>query len=138
MKGGTTFQFVTDGIGPALEQAIAAAQGKDVRIGGGVATVRAYLSAGLVDELHLAISPVLLGRGENLLAGLDLAALAYACTRHVPHVALSEWRLMIKSGEIKLEEADPREAADCGPSPQRHGRLRETSTAPSRPAMTSA
>jgi len=77
MKGGTVFHFVTDGIGAALEQAAQAAAGKDVRIGGGAATVRQYLAAGLIDELHLAVAPVLLGRGEPLFAGLDLAALGY-------------------------------------------------------------
>lgn len=77
MKGGTTFHFVTDGIHSALEQAFAAASGKDVRLGGGVATVRQYLQAGLVDEMHLAVRPVLMGRGEQLLGGLDLDALGY-------------------------------------------------------------
>src|SRR5689334_22863133 len=71
MSGGTTFHFVTDGIDKALERAIDAAGDRDVRIGGGVATIRQYLSAGLVDEMHLAISPVLLGTGEHLLAGID-------------------------------------------------------------------
>jgi dihydrofolate reductase len=80
MEGGTTFHFVTDGIRAALARAREGARGKDVRLGGGVATVRQYLAAGLVDELHLAISPVLLGRGENLFAGLDLAKLGYRCT----------------------------------------------------------
>lgn len=83
MAGGTTFHFVTDGIESALRQARDAAGGRDVRLGGGVATVREYLRAGLVDELHLALRPVLLGRGEHLLAGLDLPALGYACTRQV-------------------------------------------------------
>ncbi|MEO6408762.1 MAG: dihydrofolate reductase family protein [Burkholderiaceae bacterium] len=83
MEGGTTFHFVTDGIPAALDRARQAAAGRDVRIGGGVATVRQYLNAGLVDEMHLAISPVLLGRGEALLAGIDLPALGFACTRHV-------------------------------------------------------
>jgi dihydrofolate reductase len=83
MKGGTTFFFITEGIYVALEQARAAANGLDVRIGGGVATVRQYLHAGLIDELHLAISPVLLGSGENLWQGLDLRALGYECARHV-------------------------------------------------------
>ncbi|GAO02670.1 dihydrofolate reductase family protein [Anaeromyxobacter sp. PSR-1] len=83
MQGGTTFHFVTDGIHAALERAKEAARGKDVRLGGGVATVRQYLAARLVDELHLAISPVLLGRGEHLLAGIDTAALGYRCTEHV-------------------------------------------------------
>ena len=83
MKGGTTFHFVSDGIHAALERARAAAGGRDVRLGGGVATIRQYLEARLVDEMHLAISPVLLGSGEHLLGGLDLLALGYACTRHV-------------------------------------------------------
>jgi len=83
MEGGTTFHFVTDGIHAALTRAKAAAQGKDVRIGGGVATIRQYLTLGLVDEVHLAIAPVLLGRGEHLFAGLDLAKLGYRCTEHV-------------------------------------------------------
>ncbi|KZC15986.1 deaminase [Rhodanobacter sp. FW510-R12] len=83
MAGGTTFHFVTDGIESALRQAQDAAGGRDVRLGGGVATVREYLRAGLVDELHLALRPVLLGRGEHLLAGIDLPALGYACTRQV-------------------------------------------------------
>jgi dihydrofolate reductase len=84
MKGGTEFRFVTDGIESALAQAKEAAGDQDVRLGGGVATIRQYLSAGLVDELHLAMSPVLMGAGEPLFAGLDLRALGYACTRHVP------------------------------------------------------
>ena len=84
MKGGTTFHFVTEGIHSALEQAKKAAGGKDVRVGGGVATVRQYLQARLVDELHLAMRPVLLGAGENLWQGLDLRALGYECWKHVP------------------------------------------------------
>ena len=94
MKGGTTFYFVTDGIEAALERAREAAGGKDVRLGGGVSTIRQYLQAGLVDEMHLAISPVLLGSGEALLAGIDLTRLGFTCTEHVPtqaatHVVLS-------------------------------------------------
>ena len=77
MKGGTTFHFVTGGIEAALELAKKAAGDKDVRVGGGVATVRQYLQAGLIDELHLAQRPVLLGRGESLFSGLDLRALGY-------------------------------------------------------------
>ena len=84
MKGGTEFRFVTTGIEDALEQAKEAAGDKDVRLGGGVATIRQYLLAGLVDELHLAISPVLLGRGEHLLSGIDLPALGYECVEHGP------------------------------------------------------
>jgi dihydrofolate reductase len=83
MEGGTTFHFVTDGIDAALQRATAAAQGRDVRLGGGVATIRQYLRAGLVDEMHLAIAPTLLGGGEALLAGIDLPALGYHCTQHV-------------------------------------------------------
>ena len=83
MEGGTTFHFVTGGIHEALERAREAAGERDVRLGGGPATIRQYLREGLVDELHLAIAPVLLGAGEPLLAGLDLRALGYACTRHV-------------------------------------------------------
>jgi dihydrofolate reductase len=84
MRGGTTFHFVTDGIHDALRAAQQAAGEQDVRLGGGVATIRQYLQAGLVDELHLAISPVLLGAGEALFAGLDLPQLGYRCTEHVP------------------------------------------------------
>jgi len=84
MKGGTEFRFVTDGIHAALEKALAAADGRDVRLGGGVATVREYLSAGLVDELHLAVRPVLMGAGEHLWKDLDLNALGYACVKTVP------------------------------------------------------
>jgi len=86
MEGGTTFHFVTGGIHAALERATEAAGGKDVRLGGGVATVREYLVAGLVDELHLAISPVLLGSGEPLFAGLDAGGLGLEVTEHVPGV----------------------------------------------------
>jgi dihydrofolate reductase len=83
MEGGTTFHFVTDGIQSALAQARDAAGGKDIRVGGGVATLRQYLSAGLIDEMHLAVAPVFLGTGENLFAGLDLPALGYTCTERV-------------------------------------------------------
>jgi len=82
MEGGTTFHFVTDGIHAALKRAREAAGKKDIRLGGGVSTVRQYLSEGLVDEVHLAISPVLLGAGEDLFAGLDLVRLGYSCTEH--------------------------------------------------------
>jgi dihydrofolate reductase len=82
MKGGTTFYFVTDGIESALEQAKAAAGERDVRLGGGVATIREYLKARLIDEMHLAVRPLLLGAGENLMHGIDLRALGYRCTGH--------------------------------------------------------
>ena len=82
MDGGTTFHFVTDGIEAALERAREAAAGRDVRLGGGVATIREYLRAGLVDEMHLALAPVVLGQGESLLGGIDLRALGFECSRH--------------------------------------------------------
>ena len=87
MEGGTTFHFVTDGIHAALDRARAAAGDKDVRIGGGVATIREFLRAGLVDEMHLALGPALLGTGEALLAGIDLRGLGFTCTERVatPH-----------------------------------------------------
>lgn len=81
MEGGTTFHFVTEGIEAALDQARAAASGLDVKIGGGVATVRQYLRAGLIDDLHFALSPVVLGRGEALFEGLDLPAFGYRVTK---------------------------------------------------------
>ena len=83
MAGGTEFRFVTEGIHAALEQATAAAGGRDVRLGGGVSTIRQYLRAALIDELHLAIRPVLLGSGEHLLNDIDMRALGYECTKHV-------------------------------------------------------
>jgi dihydrofolate reductase len=84
MEGGTTFHFVTEGIHAALAQAKAAAGDLDVRLGGGVATVRQYLQAQLIDELHLAIRPMLLGSGENLFRDIDLRALGYDCHRSMP------------------------------------------------------
>jgi dihydrofolate reductase len=83
MAGGTTFHFVTDGVEAALDQAKAAAGDLDVKIGGGVETVRQYLRAGAVDEMHLALAPVLLGQGEALLAGLDLPAMGFRVAEHV-------------------------------------------------------
>jgi dihydrofolate reductase len=77
MEGGTTFYFVTDGIHAALERARDAAGARDVKIGGGVSTVRQYLQVGLIDELHFALSPVLLGQGEAMFEGLDFPALGY-------------------------------------------------------------
>lgn len=95
MEGGTTFYFVTDGIHAALEQAKEAASGRDIRIGGGTATIRQYLQAGLIDEMHLAITPVLLGAGEPLFQGIDLASLGYqvsehATSPHAMHVVISK------------------------------------------------
>ncbi|HVP60930.1 MAG TPA: dihydrofolate reductase family protein [Myxococcaceae bacterium] len=84
MKGGTTFHFVTGGIQEALARAREAAGGRDVRLGGGVSTIRQYLQGGLVDVMHLAVSPVLLGTGEHLLSGIDLLRLGFRCTEHVP------------------------------------------------------
>ena len=94
MAGGTEFRFVTDGIHVALQQAKAAAGDRDIRVGGGVATIRQYLRAGLIDELHLAVAPTLLGAGEHLLHGIDMRALGYAYVKHtageraVAHVIL--------------------------------------------------
>ena len=83
MDGGTTFHFVTDGVEAALKRARDAASGKDVKIGGGVETVRQFVRAGHVDELHLAVAPVMLGQGEALFDGIDLRALGYITVEHV-------------------------------------------------------
>jgi dihydrofolate reductase len=95
MEGGTTFHFVTGGIEAALAQAKAAAGGRDVKIGGGVSTVRQYLNAGLIDEIHFAISPVVLGKGEAMFEGIDLPALGFrvsehVATAHATHVVLTK------------------------------------------------
>jgi dihydrofolate reductase len=97
MAGGTTFYFVTDGILPALDRAREAADGRDVRLGGGAATIRQYLLAGLIDEMHLAIAAVLLGAGEHLFVGVDLPKLGYEVAEHVAgekatHVVLMKRR----------------------------------------------
>jgi dihydrofolate reductase len=84
MEGGTVFHFVTDGIESALEQARKAAGDKDIRLLGGASAIRQYLEARLVDDMHFAVSPILLGSGESLLAGLDLKALGYRCTEYTP------------------------------------------------------
>jgi len=94
MEGDTVFHFVTDGIEAALEQARQAAGGKDIRLGGGTATIKQYLRAGLVDEMHLAIAPVIMGSGEHLFADLDLRKLGFRCrqhaaTEHATHVVLA-------------------------------------------------
>src|SRR5437870_11619078 len=83
MKGGTVFHFVTGGIEEALHRAREAAGGRDIQVGGGASTVRQFLQARLIDEIHVAIAPILLGGGEHLFAGIDLPALGYACTTHV-------------------------------------------------------
>ncbi len=95
MAGGTTFHFVTDGIHAALKRAEEAAGDKDIRVGGGAAVIRQYLSAGLIDEMHIAISPVLLGSGEHLFKDINLPALGYEVTEHVAteaatHVVLTK------------------------------------------------
>ena len=95
MEGGTTFCFVTDGIKAALERAKSAAAGRDIKISGGVSTVRHYPQAGLIDELDSAVSPVVLGRGEALFAGIDLPGLGFrvtekASTEHAMHVVLTK------------------------------------------------
>jgi dihydrofolate reductase len=95
MEGGTIFHFVTGGIHAALKRATEAANGRDVRLGGGIATIWQYLQAGLIDEMHVAVSPILLGSGENLLSGLDLLKLGYRVTEHVPtekatHIVLTK------------------------------------------------
>jgi dihydrofolate reductase len=94
MEGGTTFHFVTEGPVVALERAREAAKGKDVRVGGGVNVIQQYLRHRLIDEMHIAISPVLLGSGERLFEGVNLPALGYACIKHetsarATHVVLS-------------------------------------------------
>jgi dihydrofolate reductase len=103
MAGGTEFHFVTDGIHAALERAAAAAGGRDVRLGGGVATIGQYLSAGLIDELHLVMRPVLLGAGEHLMRDIDARAIGYECVHSVAgeratHVFLRRPRLDLLGG----------------------------------------
>ena len=83
MEGGTTFHFVTGGIHEALERAMAAARGLDVRLGGGVATIQQYLRARLIDDMHIAVAPMFLGSGERLFAGIDMPSLGYRCVEHV-------------------------------------------------------
>ena len=97
MNGGTTFYFITDGLESALRQAKEAAKGKDVRIGGGVATIRQFLGAGFMDEMHLALSPVLLGQGEHLFSGINLPQLGFTPERTVP--GENATHILIKKGE---------------------------------------
>ena len=97
MEGGTTFHFVTDGIESALQQAFAAAEGKDVRLGGGATLVRQYLRAGLIDELHLVITNKLLGSGERLFDGTDNLARDYDCVETVGSETVTHVRLVKKN-----------------------------------------
>lgn len=92
MEGGTTFHFVTDGIESALERAVAAAEGKDVRVGGGASTVQQYLKAGLLDELHVVTVPLLLGSGERLFDNLDRESEGYACVEFAASADAAHFR----------------------------------------------
>ncbi len=98
MEGGTTFHFVTEGIHHALEKAFDSANGKDVRLGGGVNVIQQYLKEKLIDEMHIAISPVLLGSGENLFSGINLISLGYKCTEHV--TTANATHLIINKGKL--------------------------------------
>jgi dihydrofolate reductase len=93
MDGGTTFYFVTQGPGVALERAREAAAGKDVRVGGGVNVIQQYLRQRLIDEMHIALSPVVLGSGERLFEGVNLPALGYVCTQHQATARATHWIL---------------------------------------------
>ena len=97
MEGGTTFHFVTDGIHAALQRAQTSAKGRDVRLGGGASAIRQYLEAGLVDEMHVAIGRVVLGRGEHLFSGIDTLALGYERTQHVTTEKATHFVLAKKS-----------------------------------------
>ena len=97
MEGGTRFSFVNDGIESALKQAFAAAKGKDVRIGGGASTVRQYLKAGLVDELHFVQVPMLLGSGERIFEGLDGLSDRYEVTEYIPSKTVAHVRIVKKA-----------------------------------------
>ena len=93
MAGGTTFHFVTDGIEAALERAAAAAGGRDVRLGGGASTVHEYLRAGLLDEVHIAVVPVLLGGGERLFEGMDDVTPDWVCVEYAPSASVAHYLL---------------------------------------------
>ena len=110
MAGGTVFHFVTDGIHAALERATEAAGGKDIRVGGGASTIRQYLQAGLIDDLHLVVRPVLLGVGEHLFHGLDMPRLGYTCMRQVAGERATHM-FMAKRAETP-PDAEPGAAAD--------------------------
>jgi dihydrofolate reductase len=99
MEGGTVFHFVTDGIEAALEQARSAAGDNDIRLLGGAATIRQYLEARLVDDMHFAVSPILLGSGESLLAGLDLQALGYRCSGYTATAKAAHYEITRVAGE---------------------------------------
>jgi dihydrofolate reductase len=105
MKGGTVFHFVTEGIHAALQQAKDAAGGHDVRLGGGVSTIRQYLGAGLIDELHLVMAPVVLGTGEHLLNGIDIRALGYACVKHLAGTRAAA-HLVLRKRDSDLSASD--------------------------------
>jgi dihydrofolate reductase len=97
MEGGTSFHFVNDGIESALRQAFAAADGKDVRVGGGASTVRQYLKQGLVDELHLVTVPILLGSGERIFDGLDAIPESYEVAEYIPSKTVAHVRIVKKA-----------------------------------------
>ena len=98
LKGGTNFTFVNDGVESALKQAFDAAQGKDVRIGGGASTVRQYLKAGLVDELHFVLVPMLMGSGERIFEGLDGVQDRYEVAEYIPSKTVAHVRIVKKGG----------------------------------------
>jgi len=97
MEGGTSFTFVTDGIGSALKQAFAAAKGRDVRLAGGAATVRQYLKAGLIDELHLVQVPLFMGQGERIFEDLGGVEDLYECVEFTPSKAVAHLRIVKKA-----------------------------------------
>jgi dihydrofolate reductase len=97
MEGGTRFSFVNDGIESALKQALAAAKGKDVRVGGGASTVSQYLKAGLLDELHIVLVPILLGSGEGILEGLGGISDSYQVAEYIPSKTVSHVRIVRKA-----------------------------------------
>jgi dihydrofolate reductase len=97
MEGGTSFHFVNDGIESALKQAFAAANGKDVRVGGGASTVRQYLEASLIDELHLVQAPILLGGGERIFEGLDGLSDRYEVVEYIPSETVAHVHIIKKT-----------------------------------------
>jgi dihydrofolate reductase len=111
MQGGTTFHFVTNGLEAALERAFEAADGGDVRVGGGAATIQQYLRAGLIDELHLAVVPILLGRGARLFENLDGAAVGYQCVELVASPSVLHVRLARTA--VESEPVTPTQAGSA-------------------------